>query len=326
MFKSALFKLTLWYVLLAMALSLLFSLVIFHFAAIELGEGLTSQFNQLSVGDHDINININKIEYDERTSDLFNILVYFNLLVLVLSTIASYLLAKKTLQPIEAAHQSQVRFTAQASHELRSPIAAMMADTESVIDMGTTDPILLNKTLKANLKDLRRLSELSSHLLEVASYRSSGPMATSDFRLDESITELVREFKRTMPANASIKTELKPLEIKGDKVAIELALSAVIDNAIKYGRHGNAEVTIKLSDERGRVMIEVTDNGQGVDPKEVPNLFNPFFRSDQARDSKTNGHGLGLALTKEIIDSHKGTISLQRAEKGGTIVRMSLPH
>ena len=325
MFKSALFKLTLWYVLLAMALSLLFSFVIFHFAAVELGEGLNSQFKQLSVGDHDINVNINKIEYSERTDDLFNILVYFNLLVLVLSSIASYLLAKKTLRPIEAAHQSQIRFTAQASHELRSPIAAMMADTESVIAMKTDDSILLNKTLKANLKDLKRLTELANHLLEVARFRSSQPVARTDFRLDQSLNNLVSEFKRTIPKTASLKTSLLPIEINGDKVALELALSTILDNAVKYGQKNNSKVAVRMSQDKKRAMVEIEDNGPGIDPKEIPNIFDPFFRSEHTKNSAVKGHGLGLSLAKEIIDSHRGTIDITARTGGGSIVKISLP-
>ena len=235
MFKSALVKLTLWYVAFAIALSLLFSVVIYHFAAIELREGLNSQYRELRLNDTDASVNISHYEYVERTNDLFSILVYFNLLVLVLSFIASYLLARRTLKPIEEAHKSQTKFIAQASHELRTPIAAMMADTESILGLKEKDPKVLTKTLKANMADLKRLNDLANHLLEVASIRSARQSTPIQFKLDDSIRKVIKEAKRTMPADVSIKSNLIPTEVNGDRISIELAISTVLDNAVKYG-------------------------------------------------------------------------------------------
>lgn len=323
MFKSALAKLTLWYVAFAITLSLLFSVVIYHFAAIELREGLNSQFRELRLNDTDASVNISHYEYVERTNDLFSILVYFNLLVLVLSFIASYLLARRTLKPIEDVHRSQTKFIAQASHELRTPIAAMMADTESILDINEKDPKVLKKTLRANMADLKRLNDLANHLLEIASIRSTKPSAAIQFKLDESIRKIVKEAKRTMPSSVSIKSQLIPTEINGDPISIELAISTVLDNAVKYGGE-EAKIQIKLSQARNKALVVIEDNGPGIPPEELPNIYKPFHRSEKVSGA-VPGHGIGLTLAKEIIDSHNGSIEVRSNYGEGTTVYISLP-
>src|ERR1035438_8663009 len=130
MFKSATLKLTLWYVLIVMVLSLLFSGVLYHFTTHELSEGLDDQYHQIISNDHDGDNYryISTSELDTRSKHLILEMVYFNIVVLLGASISSYALARRTLRPIEEAHQAQIRFTAEASHELRTPLTAMKAD------------------------------------------------------------------------------------------------------------------------------------------------------------------------------------------------------
>jgi signal transduction histidine kinase len=150
MFRSAIVKLTLAYVVLATVLSLLFSGVLYHFSTDTISDALNNQHKYLVSNDHDFDNSFPVSEELNRQSEhLFGQLVYFNIIVITGSTIVSYALARRTLRPIERAHQAQIRFTAEASHELRTPLAAMRADTEvALMEKGINSKV--RRTLQGN--------------------------------------------------------------------------------------------------------------------------------------------------------------------------------
>ncbi len=327
MFRSALLKLTVGYVAIVMLLSLTLSVVLYHFATVELKEGLNRQYTVLIGSDHDTDniLGLSEEVFSGRASQLYFDLVYFNVVVLVFAGIGSYGLARRTLKPIEAAHRAQVRFTAHASHELRTPLAAIKADTESVLMLKNPGVKLLEKTLKANLRDVEHIETLANRLLEVSRLKSANTLPKSRIRLENLIQSCIKRIKRT-PAGklAKIEADLSDLTVKGDPVSLELVVTTILDNAIKYSPRESL-VTITLSQEGHDAIVAVHDAGPGIAPEDIDHVFEPFYRSKSLNNTKAKGFGLGLSLAKEIVDAHGGTIRIESVDAQGTRVLVRLP-
>ncbi len=327
MFRSALLKLTLGYVAIIMLLSLVFSVVLYHFGTVELKEGLNRQYSVLIGSDHDTDniLGLSEEVFSGRAGQLYVDLVYFNLVILVLAGFGSYGLAKRTLKPIEAAHGAQVRFTAHASHELRTPLAAIKADTESVLMLKDPGVKLLKKTLRANLEDVEHIESLANRLLEVSRIRSTSNLPKSQVKLGELIKSCIRTTKRT-PNAKKFKFDVSIIDLitKGDPESLEVVITTVLDNAIKYSPSGST-IQISLKREGHDAVFVVKDEGPGISPQDIAHVFEPFYRAKATRGVKAKGYGLGLSLAKEIVEAHSGTIKIETIEAHGTSVIIRLP-
>jgi len=330
MFKSALVKLMMWYIALAMVLSLIFSFVLYHFSTQEIGEGLNNQYKAIIRNDHDNDSDdsTTKKELHARSMHLLQDLVYFNVFVLIGSGFSSYWLARKTLRPIEEAHQAQIRFTAEASHELRTPLTALRADTESVLMQNKNDPKLLKKTLKDNLRDIEKLEKLANHLLEMSKYKSKTTMLSESVDLKVKIISIIEQFKKQISnKKVAINFEGKSVKVNADPIAIGQLISIVLDNAIKYSRP-KGQIKVSLAELKGNAIIKVEDNGIGISPKDMPHIFEHFYRSPHTKNAgiKASGYGLGLPLAKDIVDLYEGSVHIESVEHEGTKVTINLPH
>ncbi|HSW74583.1 MAG TPA: HAMP domain-containing sensor histidine kinase [Candidatus Saccharimonadales bacterium] len=328
MFRSATFKLTLWYVLLAASLCLLFSAVIYHLSTDELGEALNHQYNSFVDNDRDRdNIPLPQADIQRHGQHLFGELVWFNIVVIAGSSIAGYFLARRTLRPIKQAHQAQIRFTAEASHELRTPLAAMRADTEvALMEKGL--PARAKRTLEGNLHDIERLEQLTGHLLDIARYQNK----TTELRLldlDEIVRDAAARLNRTAVAqekNIRIKQDIRPVQVMGEHEGLQQLVTIVLDNAIKYS-HEKGGIAVSLHHNETAATITIQDDGIGIPGSDVPHVFERFYRSGNTRlDKKApTGYGLGLPLAQEIAHAHGGTIHIHSQENVGTTVRITLP-
>lgn len=327
MFRSATLKLTLWYVLLSVALSLLFSVVLYQFTTQELAEGLQQQYQTLSANDHDVDNRYSlSREVDRHTHRLFSELVYFNIAVVIGSTVISYILARRTLWPIERAHQAQLRFTAEASHELRTPLAAMRADTEvALMEKGLNAKA--RRTLKGNVVDIQKLETLATHLLDISRYQNAATDKFELLNLDEIINQSLQQFKQTVK-NKQLKVvqNIHPAQILGDNYGLQQLITIVLDNAVKYSHRGG-KITIKLDSLNKYAVLTISDTGIGIPADDVPNLFERFYRAGNAElsQSRASGYGLGLPLAQEIATAHKGAIQISSQEKQGSTVTIKLP-
>ena len=322
MFKSATVTLMLWYVLLSLGLSLLFSGVLYHFSTRELAEALHNQYQVLAINDGDSRLDTSSQELDTRSQHLLLNLVYFNTLVLVGSSVASYGLARRTLRPIEVAHQAQIRFTAEASHELRTPLAAMKADTETTLMEQTDDPAVLRRTLQDNLNDIAKLEKLTDHLLELSRYKSQAAVVRETIDLEGIIRDVAKQFQQPISAKQlKIRTNTLPLQVTGDQQAVRQLITIVLDNAIKYSQPKGV-IALSLSKDNRHAVIKIADEGIGIRVEDLDHVFESFYR---AQNVSTKGYGLGLPLAKGIVEAHGGTIAIQSQPPAGTVVTVKLP-
>ena len=219
------------------------------------------------------------------------------------------------LAMLESSLRTQRQLVADASHELRTPIATLRANVELLAEPGKLDP-RERADLVVDVKDeLESMTMLVGELVELARGEERD-VAPTAFRLDEVVRTAVERASRRAPELA-FRTRLEPSVVTGVPERIERAVSNLLDNARKWSP-ARAAVDVSVHDG----IVEVRDRGPGIAAEDVPLVFNRFYRSTSARG--TPGAGLGLAIVKQIADAHGGSVSVDRARGGGAILRLRL--
>lgn len=312
MFKSATAKLTLWYFGIIMAISLIFSFMIYQITNHEVGariEHYQTQVDRPSASGIlrvlDPNDSLVTSEREAASQNTLMLLFYINIVVLGSGGLASYYFAKRTLRPIEAAHEAQARFTSDASHELRTPLTTMRTELELTLRDPDATKEDLREILQSNLEEVDKLSNLSRMLLDL-SRLDYGKLELKPVDLGKLTQETIDGMH--LP-KGRIKFDGKTDHIAvADRVAIGEVVSILIDNAVKYSP-AKSVVNVKVTGDKHRAKLTVTNGGEGIPPESLPHIFERFYRADSSRtSSKTPGFGLGLALAKQIVDLHDGEI------------------
>jgi signal transduction histidine kinase len=254
-------------------------------------------------------------------------LVLTNIVIVIAGGFLSYYLARRTLQPIEEAHEAQSRFTADASHELRTPLAAMQSETE----VALMDPKLTlaqaKERLQSNLEELAKITTLSEGLLRLAqldntdtAYRQPVTLATV---VQQATTQLLPAAEaKGMLIRAEIPDHLT---VGGDEPSLREVCVILLDNAVKYSPD-KTEVVVRTRESPKHIVLTVQDQGVGIKATELPHIFERFYRADSARSKQqTQGYGLGLAIAKDIVGAHGGTLSAQSQPGKGSTFTVQLP-
>ncbi len=290
MFYKARIKLTLWYLLIIMSISVMFSLVIFRSFEMEI-----RRFRRP-----------NPEIVEEITQRVQITLAGINITILVVSGVLGYLLAGKTLRPIQEMIDGQIRFVADASHELRTPLTALRSSFE-VFLRSKSETLVSSKTLiTESLEEVGKLQSLSESLLQLTAIENK--MVKLD--LNSVILEAIR---RTSVKN--IKYKERKVIIVGNHQALVSLFMILIDNASKYSK---AKTEIQIISDNSQVSI--VDKGIGISQKDLPHIFDRFYRADSSRSkNRISGYGLGLSIAKKIADEHHASITVEsQLDKGST--------
>jgi len=264
--------------------------------------------------------------YEDAKDNIISQLVTTNIFILITAGFLSYYLALKTLKPIEDAREAQNRFTADASHELRTPIAAMQTETEVTLMNPKLNLSQAKAQLGSNLEELAKLTSISEGLLSLARLENSYVAYEK--------TNII-ELLHTVAGDLSLLASEKNIAIKLpkgknitatiDRQGISRSLTIVTENAIKYSSD-NSEISIGVKSDKKYVTVQIKDTGMGIDPADMPHIFDRFYRADKARThQKSNGYGLGLAIAKDIIIKNSGEISAAKNKPNGTVFTIKLP-
>lgn len=328
-FKSATVRMTAWYTLIIMVISLFFSVVLYRGATRELDRAQNRETSYFDDAPIFIPFNLNEFN-NFRTQQIHNAkrnvarnLVYFNVIILLAGGGASYFLALKTLKPIEDALEAQNRFTADASHELRTPLASMKTEIEVALRDKNLNTEEAKKILQSSLEEVGKLEKLSSGLLKLA---QNGDKLDEKTFQKVSLKKVIEEAQYKMKKPAELKhivLESKGInaDILGDEWSLVEVISILVDNAIKFSKE-QSRIIITSGVEGKFATISVQDFGAGIDKKHIPHLFGRFYRADTSRTKTSEGgYGLGLSIAKKIIDAHHGKISvMSEVGKGSTFV------
>ncbi|HVV67202.1 MAG TPA: HAMP domain-containing sensor histidine kinase [Candidatus Saccharimonadales bacterium] len=331
MFRSATFKLTLWYLAIVMAISLVFSVVVYQVATGELNRGLNREteriYNQFPVFQGDPLLRPGA-DYDNGAHRILLRLVGFNIIVLVGAGWASYWLARRTLAPIEEAHEQQKRFTADVSHELRTPLTALKMETEVALMNDKNGKKELRGTLASNLEEATKLENLINNLLRLTRLEANElEQHFSAVKVPELLDDAASQVRK-IAEDKKIKLEIKPsdAEISGDEASLAQLLVILLDNAIKYSASGSV-VSLSGRKVNDRVELVVGDQGRGISKQTLEHVFDRFYRGDNTSRNKTGqeGFGLGLSIAKMITELHHGTITITSRQGQGTTATVSIP-
>lgn len=265
-------------------------------------------------------------QFQESKRRVIQRLVLINLTILAGGGFLSYYLARRTLKPIEEAHEAQSRFTADASHELRTPITAMRSENEVALMNSKLTLAQAKKQLQSNNEELEKLTQLSEGLLKLASLEN-GALNKEDSDVNEIINSAV---SRALPLAEKNKTLIstnipEDTKIFADKFSLSEALYLLLDNAVKYSPK-KTEIKLNVTKEGKNIVFKVCDQGIGIKATEVQHIFERFYRADTARSKQNiSGYGLGLALAKSIAEMHGGTLSAASEPGKGSVFTLLIP-
>jgi signal transduction histidine kinase len=330
MFQSATLKLTAWYLIILMAISITFSVVIYQLNYREVSFRLenlqhsiiddfnapapfSSYFNGYTTGPDSPLFN----ESRKASNQMILSLIYINIVVFVAGGLGAFFLARRTLRPIAEAHEAQSRFTSDASHELRTPLSAMKTELEVNLRDSKLEIGEARELLESNLEEVNKLIQLSEMLLHLSRLdHDKLEVATIDLpvMLDELLKRYASHRKRF-----DITTRKKATTL-ANEAAINELMGILIDNAIKYSPE-ESTIYIRVFEQRGRIGFEIKNSGKPIPEEILPKLFERFYRADTSRtNGSKNGYGLGLSIAKKIVDVHHGELTVSSGNEATTFI------
>ena len=329
MFKSAVVKLTAWYVGALVLVCLVFSVPMYSAALSKLRRGAEMQTDIVrrlpeSFGPGRYISQLEKQrerQLDKDKNELLATFVAINGIIIMLGGAASYLFARRTLQPIEDAHKAQAQFTANASHELRTPLAVMQTEIDVALRNKTLTIKDAKEILASNLEEVERLRHLSDQLLGLT--RADTPLHLQKTNVSKLVQDEVKVLAKRYKQDIAIDVTQK-LHATIDPVLYKQVLDILVDNAITYGG-AQPRVTVLLHQAQNDIVLQVTDNGPGISEADQAKIFERFYRGSNATTIKSSGHGLGLALAKEIVQKHGGIITVKSIKNKGTTFSVIVP-
>lgn len=236
---------------------------------------------------------------------------------------------KEEIETLRKGADYRREFIGNLSHELKTPIFNIQGYISTLLDGGLEDDNINRKFLTKTEKSINRMIALVEDL-EYISRLEAGELKLVPEKFDlNQLSKEVIDFMELKAAknNAEISINVAPsknINVKADKKRIRQVLINLIDNAIKYTEKNNSRVSISFYDFHDNYLVEVKDNGVGIQEENLMRVFERFYRTDTGRSRDTGGSGLGLAIVKHIIEAHRQTISVRSSQVDGTTFSFTL--
>lgn len=259
---------------------------------------------------------------EESKQALLVDLALVNLAALIVGGLLSYLLAERTLRPIEANMEAQTQFVSDASHELRTPLTALRTANEVALRSKNLKLTEAKRVIKENVDDIARLQELANSMLGLL--RDDD---TALFQHTVSLQQIVSEsmnlvVHQAMAKNIAVEDEVKNLQVRGNQQSLVQLLTILLDNAVKYSPK-NSTIYLTGAQHGKQAIVTVCDEGMGMDAKTLAHIFTRFYRAEKSRT--TAGYGLGLPIAQKIVAAHGGKLHVESEPSKGTAVTITLP-
>lgn len=336
MFQSARLKLTAWYLVIILCISFAFSAVIYAFLSREVERfakvqrlrierqrtpfGFIPQPEQISIAlDPDL--------IAETKHRILYTLVVINGCIMVIAGGLGYILAGRTLSPIQKMVDEQYRFVQDASHELRTPLTSLKSALEVSLRDKKATLGELKMIIRDAIGDTNKLQALTDALLKLAQYEKPEihivhepvDLQSVISAASASVKAVAKQKKITikMPTDSCI--------VKGHEQSITEVFIILLENAIKYS-NPKSTITIDVIKKDQHAYISVADHGLGISEEDLPHIFKRFYRADSARTkSDQSGYGLGLSIAKHLVSLNNGTITVESTPESGSVFTVILP-
>ena len=326
-------RLTMTYLAVIMIMSIAFSYVIYSLNVARLdqrigplpGRSYRSEIfvNGSPVLVKDIN-NFLQRHLESEKSELALQIILLNVLVFIGGVAVSYLLARKSLEPIEEIMSSKDRFISDASHELRTPLTGLLLSNQVALRNSKLSLKEARKVIEDNVIDIKRLQGLANGLLDMMQHRQ--PLQKSKISYNDAIHSARQNVENmAQDKNIIINNNTSNFSFISDLQILVQILTIILENAVKYS-NSNSEIIISAKRLKSQIKISVQDYGVGISKKDISYIFDRFYRSDKSRSSQnTGGHGLGLSIARQQIERLGGSISVKSSSGKGSTFTLSLP-
>jgi len=314
------------YLAIIMGLTLVFSGIIFSISSSQfdrpLPRGPIGQFRDIQ--NEDLQELFDR-RADEARAELMASLIFLNLAVLIGGGMFSYFLARKSLEPIEAAMESQARFVSDASHELRTPIASLQVTNEVALRKKKLSLADAKELIGHNLAETIKLRTLAESLLVLAKVDGTDT-SRQKVDIDELAASVVTSFAPLAKEKSiEIVRDVPNIVLAINESTVSQVLRILLDNAIKYGPP-SSRITLSYADTSTAHQFAVHDDGPGIPVDQQRRIFERFYRIDESRSSMhTQGTGLGLAIAKAAAERQGYDLAITAGEHEGNTFVLNIP-
>ena len=239
--------------------------------------------------------------------------------------VISIFLARWVVRPTERAWNQQQQFVADASHELKTPLAVMMANNSILLSHADETVESQRRWVESNQQEAHQMLDLVNDMLFLARPENAERQQVRDTVDFSGLVERnVLQFEAVcFERGIELAEEVAPgVSVLGDANRLQRLASTLLDNACKYA---DSHVSVKLSKASGQARLSVTNDGAVIPPEDLPHVFDRFYRVDKARVRSEGGVGLGLAIAQEVAHQHGGAITVTSSESAGTTFIATLP-
>jgi signal transduction histidine kinase len=258
-----------------------------------------------------------------------NLWLSFGILAVLAASVGLIVINAQRSQKLAS---QQMDFVATVSHELRTPLAVIRSAAQNLSAGVVHDGAQAKRYGDLIEAEGRRLTGMVEQVLEYAGIGGDRqPPATRPIDVGSAVTDVLASCAALLQSDGfevsvDVVNDLPP--VLADEDALRRALSNLVTNAIKYGADGRwIGVSARLATTRGQdeVQIAVSDRGRGIEPADLPHIFEPFYRGRQALDRQIHGNGLGLSLVKRIAEAHRGRVTARSTPSEGATFTLHLP-
>jgi len=329
MFTKTRIKLTVWYLLIIMLVSSMFSVVIYRLLTTEIAR--FERLQRTRIERRITDFMPPPFQFPEASAQLMEetkqrillMLVFINCGIFVFAGILGYILAGKTLEPIREMMDEQNRFISDASHELRTPLTSLKSAFEVYLRSNTPTAKEAKTLAQESIIEVNKLQSLSESLLNLAQYeKPNGSMQFETINISHAIKSAIKKIElKAKQKNVRISTSLQNISIQGNLYGLTDLFTILLDNAVKYS-HDKSSIYIQTKKIDREEEVLVIDEGIGILKKDISHIFDRFYRADNARSkNQTGGYGLGLSIAQKIATIHNGSIRvISNIGKGSTFV------
>ena len=236
---------------------------------------------------------------------------------------------KQEIELLRKNEQFRKEFLQNLSHEFKTPVFAIQSYVDTLLQGALENPEVNKRFLEKTAKNVDRLTNLINDLDEISKLERGELIL---YKQNFVIQDLVREVFESLSVKAEargIKCSIKkgcesPLTVNADKEKIQQVLLNLLENSIKYGKPGGSIIASMYRTDGKHILVELSDDGIGINEKYLPRIFERFYRTEEGRMIDVTGSGLGLAICKHIIEAHGETIHVRSTEHVGTTIGFTL--